>query len=335
MTYQNENRSEATAGKRLPRRGFLAVLLVSILIAFAVLYFFVQYLSASPDFPEEGATLQIKRGMPVQKIAEEAERSGIVKSSLFLYAILTYSYDPTRIFAGTYRFEKPHSVFEVARKLALNDVDKTLKSITIPEGVTRKDIAEIAARKLTGFDTNAFLELTRNNEGYLFPETYFLPEDFTAEEFVALLTETFSSQMAAYKETIAQSSFTEYEVLILASILEREANDAESMKMVSGILQNRMDIGMALQTDASIEYVLDKPIFELKPEDLDIDTPYNTYLYPGLVPTPIGNPGIQAIDAVLNPTPSEYFYYITGDDGNFYYAKTFEEHKENVRLHLQ
>jgi UPF0755 protein len=107
------------------------------------------------------------------------------------------------------------------------------------------------------------------------------------------------------------------------------------MKMVSGILQNRLSIGMALQTDASIEYVLDKPLSELSAEDLDLDTPYNTYMYPGLVPTPIGNPGLLAIDAVLNPTPSDFFYYITGNDGNFYYAETFEEHKQNIYKYLQ
>lgn len=308
--------------------GILCILVLSSYILF-------QVVSASPTFPEDGATLQIKRGMPVQEIALEAKKAGIVKSSLLLYAILTYTYDPTRIFAGTYRFESPHTVFEVARKLALNDVDKTLKSITIPEGVTRKDIAKIASSKLQQFDTTSFLELTKNNEGYLFPETYFVPEDFSAEEFVTLLTETFSNQLADYKEAIEASEFSEYEVIILASILEREANDGESMKMVSGILQNRLDIGMALQTDASIEYVLDKPLSDLSPEDLDLDTPYNTYMYPGLVPTPIGNPGIVAIDAVLNPTPSEYFYYITGDDGNFYYAETFEQHKANVSKHLR
>jgi UPF0755 protein len=311
-------------------------MLLFILIAVAASgYLLFLFISASPTFPQDGATLQIKRGMPVQQIALEAKKAGIVKSSLLLYAILTYTYDPTRIFAGTYRFENPHNVFEVARKLARNDVDKTLKSITIPEGITRKDIAEIASSKLEQFDTTLFLELTKNNEGYLFPETYFVPEDFTAEEFVTLLTETFSNQLADYAQQIEASDFSEYEVLILASILEREANDQKSMKMVSGILQNRLEIGMALQTDASIEYVLDKSLSELSPEDLDLDTPYNTYLYPGLVPTPIGNPGLVAIDAVLNPTPSDYFYYITGDDGNFYYAETFEQHKQNISKHLQ
>ena len=124
-------------------------------------------------------------------------------------------------------------------------------------------------------------------------------------------------------------------MIILASILEREANDEQSMKIVSGILQNRLKHGMALQVDASIEYVLDKSLSALTSEDLKIDSPYNTYLHTGLTPTPIGNPGLQAIDAVLHPAKTEYLYYITDADGHFHYAKTFEEHKRNVTKYLQ
>jgi UPF0755 protein len=279
--------------------------------------------------------LIIKRGMPVETIAEEAKQAGIVRSSLFLYLILTFSYDPTKIYAGTYRFEEPHTVFEVAYKLAESDVDMTLRAITLPEGMTRKDMARTIHAKLPSFDDQTFLELTKNNEGYLFPETYFVPEEFTAEEFVNLLTETFASALLPYKDDIASSTLSEFEVLTLASILEREANDEESMRMVSGILQNRLEIGMALQADATIGYVLDKPISELSPEDLEIDTQYNTYLYPGLTPTPIGNPGIKAIEAVLYPTKSEYLYYITDADGTFHYAETFEEHKSNIQRYLR
>jgi UPF0755 protein len=314
------------------RRLIIALIIIAVLCAAGFAWF--SYITASPEF-STGATLHIKRGMSVGAIAEEAKRAGIVKSPLILYAVLTYTYDPTRIFAGTYRFDTPHSVFEVARKLARNDVDQTLKTITIPEGVTRKDIAKIAQAQLVDFDVNAFLELTKNNEGYLFPETYFVTEEFSEEELVTLLTETYASAIHPYQEAIEQSSFSEYEVLILASILEREANDEESMKTVSGILQNRLEIGMALQTDASVEYVLDKPISELTSNDLRIDTPYNTYMYPGLVPTPIGNPGLQAIEAVLYPIESEYFYYITGNDGIFYYAEDFEAHKQNIQTYLR
>ncbi len=105
--------------------------------------------------------------------------------------------------------------------------------------------------------------------------------------------------------------------------------------MVAGILQNRLTLGMPLQADASVEYILEKPLSELTPEDLKINSPYNTYLNDGLPPTPIGNPGINAILAVLSPTESDYLFYITGDDGKFYYAKTFDEHRVNIAKYLR
>jgi len=124
-------------------------------------------------------------------------------------------------------------------------------------------------------------------------------------------------------------------VINMASLLEREANTEESMKMVSGILQNRLAEGMRLQADASLEYVLNRPLGTLTAEDLEIDSPYNTYRYDGLPPTPIGNPGLTSIMAVLEPTPSDYFYYLTDEDGEFHYAKTFDEHRANIKRYLR
>jgi UPF0755 protein len=121
----------------------------------------------------------------------------------------------------------------------------------------------------------------------------------------------------------------------LASIIEREANSPESMKMVSGILQNRLTIDMPLQADASIEYILDKPLNALLPEDLKIDSPYNTYLNRGLPPTPIGNPGLTAIEAVLEPTLSKYLFYITDETGEFHYAEDFDQHRANIQRYLR
>ena len=146
---------------------------------------------------------------------------------------------------------------------------------------------------------------------------------------------TYEEKQAARADMIAAHPLSEYEILILASIIEREARSEESMRIVSGILQNRLAIGMALQADASIEYVLNKPLNELVPEDLEIDTPYNTYLYPGLPPTPIGNPGLMAIDAVLTPIESDYFYYITDDSGEFHYAETYDAHRRNIAEYLR
>jgi UPF0755 protein len=133
----------------------------------------------------------------------------------------------------------------------------------------------------------------------------------------------------------SKSPLSRDEVIVLASILEREANNERSMKMVSGILQNRIAADMPLQADASIEYVLSKPLKELTPNDLKIDSPYNTYLNKGLPPTPIGNPGLQAIEAVLSPQESQYFFYISDNDGNFHYARTYAEHLKNIDTYLR
>lgn len=296
------------------------------------------YLYSLTNSPQKSATaifLEIEKGMSVQAIAQKAEDEGIVKSNLLLYAILTYFHEPTAIFAGTYVFEEPLSVFDVARKLASSDISEELITITLPEGIRLTDMANIASQELPQFDVDDYLINTNELEGYLFPETYFVPDTFTAEDLINLQKTTYEEKVGSLRNVIASSTFSEYEVLILASILEREANDETSMKYVSGILQNRLAIGMALQADASIEYVLDKPLKELTAKDLKIDSPYNTYLYPGLVPTPIGNPGLQAIEAVLYPTESDYFYYITDEDGVFHYAETFNEHKANIARYLR
>ncbi len=328
MQENSEFKSKKTKKSILVFLGYL----LSLCMLFVVC---VYYYTTAPTYPQEGLLLEVQKGMTTKEIAQEAKLQGIVRSQTLLYLILSYRHDPTNIYAGIYYFKDPQSVFNVAKKLSDSDIEKTTISITIPEGSTRKEIAEIIVQKIPTFNTILFLEETKNLEGYLFPDTYFVSPDFGAEEFVNLLSETFTEKFSSYKQQLETPKLTEYEVLILASILEKEANDETSMRMVSGILQNRLAIDMALQVDASVGYILDKPLYELEATDLEIDTPYNTYLYGGLPPTPIGNPGLLAIDAVLHPTPSSYMFYITGDDGTFYYAKTFEEHKRNVNNYLR
>ncbi len=145
----------------------------------------------------------------------------------------------------------------------------------------------------------------------------------------------YEAKMAPLRDSIATSSFSETEIIIIASLLEREANDDTSMRMVSGIIQNRLDIGMPLQIDATLDYLLDKASHELTLDDLEIDSPYNTYVYKGLPPTPIANPGLTAIRAALEPTASSYLYYLTDDEGVFHYAETHEEHTANKARYLR
>lgn len=286
------------------------------------------------DFPTN-SVITVSRGLSASAIAHTLEEQKVVRSNLLLYLVLTWRYDPANIQAGTYVYSEPLNVWQVAERLMMASSADNLVAVTLPEGFTIKEFANLVSTNLVNFDTEHFIELGKGKEGYFFPDTYYLPNDFTAEELVNLLSETYIQKIAGVREEIAAHTLTEGEIIILASILEREANTEESMRTVSGILQNRLGIGMALQADATMEYALDRPLNQLEASDLEIDSPYNTYLYKGLPPTPIGNPGLMAINAVLNPIVSDYFYYLTDNEGNFYYAKTFDEHRANIAKYLR
>lgn len=302
--------------------GLLLLVLISV---------FTFYFSTAPPSTFSAKSIEITPGQSAADIAQLLESEDIVRSSTILYAILILKYDPSQLRAGRYEFDAPQSVFDVAHHLAISVPLESQVVVTFPEGFTQYDFYNLLPATLS---STSSLDVAQY-EGYLFPDTYFIPVSFTTEDVIALMQSTFTEKLASYEEAIALSNFTMEEVIILASIIEREANDEMSMKLVSGILQNRLDIGMPLQVDASVAYGLAKSGTELTREDIDTDGPFNTYTRAGLPPAPIANPGLMAIEAVLEPTASAYLYYITGNDGNFYYARTLKEHNQNIIRYLQ
>ncbi len=297
--------------------------------------FWVWWLTGPPtDFPKN-APVTIQRGLSAGAIASLLESHHVVRSELLLYLLLVWRHDPNNIQAGTYVYQEPLSVGEVARRLAEAPGAGNLLAVTLPEGFTAAEFATIASMSLPDFEIEEFKAMSTSDEGRLFPDTYYLPVDFTAAELHELLLATYDDKTAELRSSMIAHPLGEDGVLTLASLLEREANSEDSMRVVSGILQNRLTEGMRLQVDASLEYVLERPLSTLDASDLDIDSPYNTYRYGGLPPTPIGNPGLQAIAAVLDPVETGYFYYITDGDGDFHYARTFEEHRKNIEMFLK
>lgn len=320
-----------------PRRQSRAWLLlcVALLGSSLVGLFCIDFLAQAPvDFPVN-TPIEVPAGDGVRAIATLLESKHVIQSRFLLYAVLYWYHDPKALKASTYQFAAPLDVYGVANKLVTGDFVSNLIHFTHKEGERATDIAVNAKNSLTNFDTAAFLALAVPLEGKLFPDTYLIPPDCSANNLVKTMTDNYEKNVVPLRPEIASSTLTENDVITLASIIEREANSPESMKMVSGILQNRLRIGMALQTDASIEYILNKPLKELTAKDLEVDSPYNTYSHRELPPTPIGNPGLTAITAVLEPTTSDYLYYITDREGNFHYAKTFDEHKKNVAIFLK
>lgn len=311
---------------------FTSVILLVLLIS--AKYLFTSYNTAPNNFPTN-TQIVIDEGSDVREITTKLQSEGVVRSDDLLYYVLVLLHDPTTIKASTYVFEEPLSTLDIAQRLTEGDFDTNLLKLTHYEGERVSQLAKRMSGELENFDEVAFVKNAEPLEGKLFPDTYFVPPNFTDEDLLSLMLETFTAKTASLEQEISLHKLTLDEILVLASIIEREANTKESKRLVSSVLQNRIEIGMALQADASIEYVLDKPLSELTPKDLEIDSPYNTYLYPGLPPTSIGNPGLDAINAVLDPSDSEYFYYITDEEGVFHYAETYRQHLINIEKYLR
>ena len=313
--------------------GILGILMLVIVATFA--YIWQQITTPPSNFPVN-QPLIITPGSSAKAIAKELEEASFVNSAFIFYWYLVLEADPTAIKAGRYLFSTGKNMPQLATAFIQGDTTPELIKFTHIEGERVSLLAKRAAAALPNFDHDAFIEMAKSSEGFLYPDTYFVPPSFNSQQLFDLLNRTYTERLEPLRPDIARHQLSEKEIIILASIIEREANTESSMRMVSGILQNRLKIGMALQADATMEYILDKPLSELTASDLrDIDSPYNTYLYPGLPPTPIGNPGLTAIKAVLEPTPSPYLFYITGSDGNFYYAENFDQHRLNIARYLR
>ena len=284
-------------------------------------------------------TIEIEPGTSVRAISAQLADASIVKSEDLLNLTLRITQDATLIKAGMYEFTQPQTTYQIAAHLVSGDILNELVTLTFIEGESAASVSNRAAAVLEEFDADEFALLTVNHEGRLFPDTYFVAPDFTTTELVQLLTEKHVEVLNELLTT-GSTSLSQEEIVTIASIVEREANTPESMRTVAGIFLNRLTIGMPLQADASIEYALETSLNELPPGQLatelrEFNSPYNTYLNPGLPPTPIGNPGRIALSAVINPIESAYFYYITGDDGEFYYAETYDQHLNNIARYLR
>lgn len=196
--------------------------------------------------------------------------------------------------------------------------------ITIPEGYTAQDIAEKFS-EFQNFNKNNFLELAQEKEGYLFPDTYMFYSTDTEIAIIKKMADNFLQKAGKVRP----------EIVIMASILEKEANNLKDRKIISGILWKRMEEDMRLQVDATLNYINGKTSAQMTQSDLATSSPYNTYVRYGLPPTPICNPGLDSIQAALEPTETEYWYYLSDSSGKMHYSKTFEEHKANKAVYLQ
>ncbi|MCX6786073.1 MAG: endolytic transglycosylase MltG [Candidatus Komeilibacteria bacterium] len=216
---------------------------------------------------------------------------------------------------------------EIAKYLAENSSIKAEDFLNL----TGKDLSQFTST----YDFLADKPVTADLEGYLFPDTYRVFKSATTLEIVKKMLDNFNNKLTpALRAEIKNRQQSIFETITLASIIEKEVRNPEDMKMVADIFYKRLSAGIALQSDATINYITGKGLVQPIAKDLAIDSPYNTYKYKGLTPTPIANPGINAITAAVYPKSNPYYYFLTAPDGQVIYSKTYAEHIANKKKYL-
>jgi UPF0755 protein len=324
-----------TQEQKSPRSALWSILFFILMSTafFAVVVIWVGTLA--PKGESRDVMVTIPKGSTVPEIADVLLREGVIRNEKIFVLVVRLKGLDTALPSGEFLFRVPKDLSLVVAQLGRHDRGIAQVRITIPEGLTAKQMLPILGGALPRFQSDEFFEKAKNKEGYLFPDTYFFFSTATSGAVLTALEENFLLKTKSlYEESIVKNKKWA-DIVVMASIIEEEAVVDADRRLVSGILWNRIKKGMRLQVDASFAYLMNKASSEITIDDLNNDSPYNTYRHGGLPPAPIANPGLAAIEAALHPTESTYLYYLSDEDGKMHYAKTFEEHKLNKAKYLR
>lgn len=311
-------------------------LLVIILLAIIATAFWL--FNSSPQ-NMQGQTFTIMPGMDLYQVAYLLKSKNIITSASFFY-IMGRILNATDVKAGNYRIYDKESSFSILKKITQGKF--ITKKITIPEGYTIYDIARVLAENdictegnfLYWAQSPSFLATiglsTSSAEGYLFPDTYVIPENTDPRDIIIRLVNQTKKVIHDIKDSIEVQYSNLHQILTVASLVEKEAKINSERPIIAAVFYNRLKLKMKLDCDSTIQYGLKKFGMRLTYDDLDSDTPYNTYKNAGLPPTPICNPGKRSILAALNPANVPYLFFVARNDGTHYFSKTLVEHNRAV-----
>lgn len=292
---------------------------------------YAEVLRAPSDFAPN-TILVIPEGASAKDAATLLAQAHVIRHpALFRYALSTLDLS-TGVQAGAYRFSKSANLFTVLHRLTTGDFGIPPARITFFEGMTVHDMAVRIAKAFPQISESDFIGAAGPYEGYLFPDTYNFPSTSSALSITNTLRTNFSQKTAQLQQASTTHSF--HDIVIVASLVEREARTPADKKMIAGILWNRVDAGMPLQVDAVFGYIFGRDTYSPSFADLSVDSPYNTYTHKGLPPGPIDNPGLDSLNAAAYPTPSKYLFYLTDRNGVMHYATTYGGHLANTRTYL-
>ena len=315
---------------------FLVTLFIVVAIPTVLLTVWVNETLNPVSVRGEEKVFVIKKGEGTASFSQRLKEENLIKNVFVFRVYLKLTGLDQRIQAGSFKLSPDQSVKEISLLLTTGRLDKW---VTIVEGLRKEEIAQVLAENFE-IDKKKFLKAAQ--EGELFPDTYLIPVGADEKKILSILEDNFDEKFSDdLKAKAANNNLTQKEVLIVASIVEREARSDKERPIIAGILIKRWREGMQLAADATVQYALgfneeEKSWWRknLTEEDLKVDSPYNTRIKIGLPPDPICNPGLSSINSVVEPVDSSYYFYLHDEDGNAHYAKTFGEHQQNIEKYL-
>lgn len=325
---------------------FIIVVILGTLVLWQTYRFWLQ----KPASDAQYITFTIKEAARFGEAAYDLKQQDLIASPFWFRVFGKIDGTQRKIQAGSFELQSGMNYSSIVDILTNANTEEV--SITIPEGYTLDQIGEVVMANfnvsesewgvLTGmestFESHEFVIWAQKPanvdlEGYLFPDTYRFFEDATGEEIVEKMIDTMQIRVNTADTTLPKD-WTGHEWLTLASIIEREVRGAQDKAIVADLFMRRLEIGMALQADSTVNYVTGKKTPGISLADRDIDSPYNTYQNPGLPPGPISNPGLESLIAVAHPTPNSFFYFLTTEIGDVKYAISHNDHVRNKKLYL-
>lgn len=297
--------------------------------------------------------IEIKKGMSGREISNLLEKKGLIRSATAFYLLLRFK-EIDDLKSGYYRFSTSESPFEIIEKLRAGKEE--IFKITIPEGFSLAEILQrFAALKLPDYDSELLKESINHNfnnlkletnikpkeaaelnispaEGIIVPTTYHFPLSYSEKDIGSYLINYFAEKrLPLLKKKAAETNFTAYQLLIIASLIEEEGKIAAENKLIASVIYNRLEKNMPLQLDATVQYALAERKERVLYKDLEVESPYNTYQINKLPPTAIASPGNKALKAAFNPAESDYLFYFAKEDGSHVFTENYQEHLKKQR----
>ncbi|SHK65372.1 UPF0755 protein [Selenomonas ruminantium] len=294
--------------------------------------------------PNQTIFVSVKKGMSASDIGDELVKHGVITNKRTFWLKVKKSDAADKFKSGTYAFKPNTPPEEIIAKLVAGET--TQVKFTIPEGFGVKEIAKRLSdeglvdedeflRKARDYAPYSYIKRDKDIryacEGFLFPDTYVLHEEPSVDGIMKMMAEDLDTRLTPkMRQRAAELDLSIHELITMASLVEKEAMYAEDRPIIAQVFFKRLKLGMPLQTDTTIQYLLDEPKEDVSIKDTKIESPYNTYQIKGLPPGPVASPGMAAIEAVLYPADTDYLYFVADRQGHNHYSNTYVEHQQIV-----